>query len=380
MHKFRLSSPQTSSLQTIGFIHRLSRKSRYPSNISFHWDFCRSKTHARWVRTANNTLIESRVLTNSIAEQQFHQVPKRPFNKKFNGVEGEYGNNAFIWLLEVERHREKVTSPSMCLQHIDRHLEGEAAHWVLNTPNVRILIYKGYMELATEPDLEAFHEALTQRFKLKKEEHEAMRMSWPRYDLSSLHQSVDASETLDDYYSRTRGLLIALHGRDDEYDTLTPPEITLRRIVIAQFVRNLRDDWPASKYYLQNRLYQQQVLDHRVSLPKAFKMAKAESKRMDLEMESKLERKRKLATDEKDPDNVKKQKHTTTDSKISEVPPPDQYSAVSSESNSDGECSDSGDEDGQGNVAAVPSKSPPSPPKSKPDLEAKPSVKGKGTS
>lgn len=81
---------------------------------------------------------------------------------KFNGVDGAFGKCASLWLADLECHGEKESSPSTHLQNIDRHLDGEADQWVLNTPSARALIYKGYMELATESDIEAFHGALTQ--------------------------------------------------------------------------------------------------------------------------------------------------------------------------------------------------------------------------
>lgn len=321
----------------------------------------------------NNALIESKGLTNTTAEQQSHQVPKRPFNIKFNGVDGEYGNNSFIWLLEVERHREKESSPSMCLQHIDRHLEGEAAHWVLNTPDVRVLIYKGYMGLATELDLEAFHRVLTQRFKPTVESRKEMNKSHPRFPLSYLKQA--ASESLEEYYRRARDLLIALHGRDDEYDTLTPLEISLRSIAVMQFVSALREDWPASEGSLQSRLCQQQVLDHRVSLYKAFKMAEAESKAMESEKESKQKGKRKVTADAKDSDNAKKQKLPIIDMETSEPPTPHQYE-VRTEGSSGGESGTSGDDQRKGKgVAALPL----APLRSKPAIETKPTVTPKQT-
>lgn len=108
-------------------------------------------------------------------------------------------------------------------------------------------------------------------------------MLWPQYELLFINQ--EASESLEEYYSRVRELLNALHGCDHDNDSLTPVEISLRSIVIAQFVFGLREDWPASQRDLRHRLCQQHVLDHRVTLHIAFKMAEAESKRMDLENE-----------------------------------------------------------------------------------------------
>lgn len=200
----------------------------------------------------------------------------------------------------MERHRKKGFSPSLCLRIIDRQLEGEAERWAKTTPSVRITILKAYGGEAAESDVEVFCEAITQRFKLTDEDVCAMRKSLPQSLLVNLHQA--PSENLEHYYGRARDILLALHGRDDEHDTLTPLEISMRSIVIAQFVRYLRDDGPASESSFRFRLHQQQVLHPSVSLHKAFKMAEAESKRTEMEKESKQKRKRQLPTNEQDSD------------------------------------------------------------------------------
>ncbi|CAF9911917.1 MAG: hypothetical protein ALECFALPRED_007763 [Alectoria fallacina] len=68
---------------------------------------------------------------------------------KFNGVDGEHGKSAYLWLAAMDRGRVEGTPPSMYLKNIDRHLEGEAAQWVMNAESVRVLIYRRYLELAT---------------------------------------------------------------------------------------------------------------------------------------------------------------------------------------------------------------------------------------
>ena len=194
----------------------------------------------------------------------------------------------------------------MYLQHIDRHLEGEAAHWVLNTPSVRALIYKGYMELATESDIVAFHGALTQRFKLSAEDCRELATS-PEIHAHCLEQG--PSEPIEEYYGRARGVLLALHGLDGDDDALMPLERSMRAIVVVRFVFGLHD--PSLRY----RLRQQQICHPTRTLYKAYKMAEAELEMMKLEkktqecVEKELERKRKLAEDVADAGNVRRQIH-----------------------------------------------------------------------
>ncbi len=182
----------------------------------------------------------------------------------------------------MDRHRDEGSSPSAYLQHIDRHLEGEAAQWVLNTPSVRALVYKGYMDLAIGSDIDAFYDALSERFKLTLEEAMAMTKSFPALGILGLEQR--ASETLEQFHVRARDLLLSLHGRDDNNDALTSQEVSLRCIVVALFVTGLRDD---SDRRLLLRMLQQQIVHPTRTLYDAFSMAKAESKKLDLEKESK---------------------------------------------------------------------------------------------
>ena len=205
------------------------------------------------------------------------------------------------------------TSPSMYFKHIDRHLEGEAAQWVLSTESVRVLIYRGYLELAMESDIEAFHGALTERFKLTEEEARDNVKAMPLVRLLKLRQR--ASEGLEEYYDRARLVLLDLHGDDGENDALTPLQQSLRSITVEQFASGLRDDWPGSGTRFWTRLLQQQILHDTVSLNEAFKMAEAVSKRMNSEKEredgkkkQQEKKKRKLAPELEGSDHAKKQK------------------------------------------------------------------------
>lgn len=98
------------------------------------------------------------------------------------------------------------------------------------------------MEVAA-PNIEAFQTALTQRFKLTVEDFMVMK-SRPQFLLCCMNQL--ASENSEQYYSRNRNLSPALHGCDHDNDTLTPSEISLRSIAVANFVPGLRNDWPRS--------------------------------------------------------------------------------------------------------------------------------------
>lgn len=177
-----------------------------------------------------------------------------------------YGKSASLWLAEMERHRQTESSPSMYLQLIDRHLYGEAAKWVLNTPSVRALIYKGYMGLASDFDIDALHLALIGHFKLTPEEVQNINTTTLVYRLRFLKQG--AGEGLEQYYTRAQKLLLELNGRDGENNTLTPPEISLRTIVVESFITGLSSktlhDWLC-----------QRVLHHTTSLHRALKMAEA---------------------------------------------------------------------------------------------------------
>ena len=175
------------------------------------------------MRIESNSLSELDGLIIIIADSQLDRVQERGCSTKFNGLDGVYGKSASLWLADMNRHREKGSSPSMYLQHIDRHLDGEAARWVLNTPTVRALIYKGYMGLATESDTDTFQRALTNRLKPTMEEARNIYGVSPLSRLRTLRKG--SSEGLEPYYERARGLLIALHARDCGKDTLTPAEL-----------------------------------------------------------------------------------------------------------------------------------------------------------
>lgn len=161
----------------------------------------------------------------------------------------------------------------MYLQHIDRHLDGEAAKWVLNTPSVRVLIYRGYMDAATESDVDDFHRALSDHFKLTDKEIQDHFRATPWQGLMRLRQRT--GEDLVHYYGRAQDLLLALHDRDAEKngdDALPAPEISLRDTVVCRFVLGL------SGKKLKYSLYQQHVHHHTMTLHQAFKMAEAQLK------------------------------------------------------------------------------------------------------
>ena len=259
------------------------------------------------MRIKSNSSTESDELIVTIADSQPDRVQECGYDTKFNGLDGEYGKSASLWLADMDRHREKGSSPSMYLQHIDRHLEGEAARWVLNTPSIRVLIYKGYMGLATESEIDAFCRALSDRFKLTEDEaHNLLRLT-PLGRLAGLGQG--SSEDLEQYYGRARDLLLAMHGRDGMNDALTPSEISLRTIAVSVFCMGI------SSKMLRLRLYQQHIYHHSVSLHQAFKMAEAEMKTMEEEAQSadgeekeQEEKKRKLSTDSEEGNNAKRQR------------------------------------------------------------------------
>ena len=239
-------------------------------------------------------------LTTTPAESQTQQG----CTTTFNGFDGVFGKSASLWLANVERRRKKDSTPSMYLQHIDRHLEGQAAQWVLNTPRVWALIRKGFVNLATESDIEAFHQALSDRFKLNDEEAQDLKTSTPLGRLAEIYQGDD--EGLEHYYKRARDYLLAMHGRDDESDGLMPLEASFRAIVVESFVLGL------CSRSLQLCLLRQHVFHPTRTLHEAYRMAEAQMKVMEerekeKEQEEKA-KKRKLATDDKEPANSKKQK------------------------------------------------------------------------
>ncbi|CAF9921905.1 hypothetical protein IMSHALPRED_005283 [Imshaugia aleurites] len=240
------------------------------------------------------------------AESQPHQAHERECSTKFNGLDGEYGKSASLWLADMGRHRETGSSPSMFLQSIAHHLEGKAAQWILQTPGVIALVHKGYMELATESDIEAFCGAFAQRFKLTDKEAQDIFEVSPLDRLYDLVQG--PNEHLEEYYNRARLLLNELHGDDGDNGTLTPSETSLHAVVVHGFTRGL------SSKELYYRLLLQHIYHHTVSLYEAFKMAELEAKIMDQEKEREESReegkdkKRKLAKDDKAAENAKKQK------------------------------------------------------------------------
>ena len=210
--------------------------------------------------------------TLTTAEPQLDEIRQYGCDKKFNGRDGEYGKSASLWLADMERCREVGSSPSTYLQHIDRHLVGEAAKWVLDTPRVMSLIYGAYRGLATESDVDSLHEALRNHFKLTLQEAREFEDEKP---LERFMNEPQGDSDLQQYYGRALDLLLALNGRDGENDTLTLPEISLRAIVVRVFVAGL------SSERLKTWLRQQHICHHTVSLHRAFTMADAASSKVD---------------------------------------------------------------------------------------------------
>lgn len=198
----------------------------------------------------------------------------------------------------------------MYLRHLDRHLEGEAEDWVKNTSSVRALIYRGYMQKASESDVDDFHRALSDHFKLTDKEVQDHFEATPWQGLMKLRQRT--GEELVRYYERAHNLLLSLHGRDAENDALPPPESSLRATVVCRFAAGL------SGKKLKESLYQQHIHHHTVTLHQAFEMAEAQSKIMEVatrsdERQEKMQqqggKKRKAPTNGEAADSVEEQRH-----------------------------------------------------------------------
>lgn len=225
-------------------------------------------------------MTESDEPTVTNAEPQPHQDQERGCDTKFNGMDREHGKSASLWLANNGTPpRGRIYAVDVFPAHRPSSQGRKPLSGSLNTPSARALIYKGLMEVAT-PNIEAFQTALTQRFKLTVENLMVMK-SRPQILLCCMNQL--ASENLEQYYSPNRDVLLALHGCDDDNDTPTPPEISLRSIAVTKFVPGLRNDWPRSCTSLKWRLLQQQMLHHTVSVHKALEMTEAEIKIMDSE-------------------------------------------------------------------------------------------------
>ena len=217
----------------------------------------------------------------------------------------------------MNRHRGEASSPSMYIRHLDRHLEGEAEDWVKNTSSVRALVYRGYMQKASESDVDDFHQALGNQFKLTDKEVQDHFEATPWQGLMKLRQ--EAGEELVRYYGRAHKLLLALHGRDAEYDALPPPKSSLRATVVCRFTAGL------SGKKLKESLYQQHIYHHTVTLHQAFEMAEAQLKIMKVatqsdERQEKMQqqggKKRKAPTDAEEADSVEEQGHNIVKLKL----------------------------------------------------------------
>ena len=229
-------------------------------------------TKSRWVCIRTSLLSDSDGLTFPKAETQTHDLHDRGRTVKFNGVNGQYGKSASLWLAELNCHRDEESTPSMHLLKIIRHLEGEAALWALNSKIVVALVCAANDERATDADVDVLQGALTKRFRLTDDEGQALIRTSPLAQFLTLSQ--ETGEDLEDYYRRARDLL---HGRYTENITLTPLEISYRAMIVMRFGKGL------SREGLWVRLLLQSISHPTVSLHHAFIMAKMESKVMDME-------------------------------------------------------------------------------------------------
>ena len=196
----------------------------------------------------------------------------------------------------------------MYFQHIDRHLKGEAAEWVLHTPSVRALIYKGFMDDATESDIDNFYGALSDRFKLTLEESQNLRDT---DSVIALRQGAD--ESLEQYTGRFRDKFSMPCSRDAENDTLTSSEIAVRFAIIAQYTLGLYSK------KLKEHLCQQLLHHAAPNLSQVQTMAEAVTRIMEAgakaearksrEQESNDNKKRKLASQGEEMDSGEKKKH-----------------------------------------------------------------------
>lgn len=254
---------------------------------------------------------------NTIAGTQFDQVYEQGCTTKFNGRDGAYGKSAALWLADMKRHRREGSSPSTYLQHLDRHLEGEAEDKVKNTSSMRALIYRGYMQEAAESDVEDFHRALSDHFKLTSKEVQDHFKAIPWKSLMKLQQRT--GEDLVHYYGRAQNLSLVLHGRDAKNDALPPSQISLRATVVCRFVAGL------SGNKLKESLYQQHIHHHTVTLHQAFEMAEAQLKIMEVatrsdecpgKMQQQGGKKRKAPTNGEEADSVEEQRHTVVKPKL----------------------------------------------------------------
>ena len=208
-------------------------------------------------------MTESDQLTLTTAEPQPNQIQKRGC-KSFNGLDGEYGKSASLWLAHMDRHRDRGSSPSVYFQRLDFYLEGEAHIWVENTPAIRDIIYLSYIELATESDIDIFQRALRNRFKPTRQEAFAMHEANPSNRFLRLYQGKNG---LKQWFRKALDFLVSLNGCDGPNEILSQQEISLRDIVIRRFVIGL------SSQRLQIWLLQQRIFELSISLHEAFRLA-----------------------------------------------------------------------------------------------------------
>lgn len=210
-------------------------------------------------------MAESDQLTLTTAELQSNRILKHGRLKSFNGLDGEYGKSASLWLANMDRHRERGSSPSAYFHQLDFYLQGEAHEWVETTPDIKLLIYNSYIGLATESDIDTFQRALRARFKLTRQEAFAMHEANTRNHFLRLHQG---KKGLEQWFMQALQFLASLDSCDGPSEILSAKEVSLRDIVIRRFVIGL------SSQRLQLWLLQQRIFELDISLHVAFKMAK----------------------------------------------------------------------------------------------------------
>lgn len=177
----------------------------------------------------------------------------------------------------MEPYRAAASTPSVYLERIFRELEGEALQWLKNTENMMVPIAKGFLGIATESDIDTFHTALRQRFKLGFPELTNWERS-PYWEVRRLEQH--PSEQLEHYYERARDLLLVMHGHlrfNDAGGTLTPAEVALHAMVIDNFVQGL-DRWISP-----TQLLEQQINHPKYTLHQVYKIIEGEIQIMDFE-------------------------------------------------------------------------------------------------
>lgn len=251
--------------------------------------------------TESTESTESLELTVTTAEPRPDHIKQHLGHKKFNGLDGEYGKNASLWLANMEYYRNKESSPSMHLQHIDRHLEGEAAKWVSSTQSVAFLIHKGIVDVATEYDIDVFYGALIDRFHLSLEESQNLRGADPRSRFLGVKQR--ASESLEQYTRRFGKALSDIHNADNKKKVQIVNAVSVDGLT-AQYALGLSNE------ELRDRLCQQHIHHQFMNLGQCQMMVEATTRIIDAENKAKARKPREQKRIE-----TKKCKRTTSDEK-----------------------------------------------------------------